>query len=75
MPRESYELQAAALKKLLEKADVDSSDLRHLRNAVRNLEHLAALRRAIVEGEMDPDVLSDKIIHILHLPREDVVKA
>ena len=75
MPRESYELQAAALKKLIAASDLKPPERKRLENAARNLESLAELRRTILRGEIDPDVVADKLIRLLHLPHEDVVKA
>jgi hypothetical protein len=74
MPRESYEQQGQALKKVLSREELSDQDLKHLENAARNLYRLAQLRAHIMKGELDADLMADEMIALLHLPR-DVVKS
>lgn len=75
MPRESYEQQAKSVRKALNGEKLTEADLRHLERAAANLEEIASVRKWFLRGIEDTDVAADKLIHLLHLPRDGVVKA
>jgi hypothetical protein len=75
MPRETFETQAAAVRRILSSGTiVNRLDRQHLACAARNLEALGALRQKVMTmaansvTELQIDTIAADILSALHIP-------